>query len=75
MDERTEHHDRLNPVVEDILDRVTAGDFARMPERIGTRAMRAWLRLMANPHSHTAPADARYIKLALIGSMLWEPVA
>jgi hypothetical protein len=63
--------DRMDPLVVEILERVTVGDFGRMSERVSERAMRAWSRLIARPYGNYAKADARYVQLALTVSGLW----
>lgn len=57
--------------VDRILDNVTVGDIARLPDGVADRAMRAYLRLIANIHCPTAQADARYIELALTRYGVW----
>lgn len=58
--------------VDQVLDNVTVGDLGRLPDGVAERAMRAYLRLIANMHAITAPADARYVKLALQRYGLWD---
>lgn len=55
-----------------VLDTVTVGDIARLPDIVAERAMRSYLRLIANIHAPTARADARYIQLAMVRFGLWE---
>lgn len=57
--------------VDRILDNVTIGDLAKLPDEVAERALRAYLRLVGNMHSPAAPADARYIELALIRYGIW----
>lgn len=58
--------------VDRILDNVTVGDIARLPDGVADRAMRAYLRLIANIHAPSGQADARYIELALTRYGIWE---
>ena len=57
--------------VDRILHNVTVGDIARLPDGTADRAMRAYLRIIANIHAPTAQADARYIELALMRHGIW----
>ena len=58
--------------VDEVLERVTVGDLGRLPDGVAERAMRSYLRIIGNIHSITAPAEARYIKLALKQYGLWD---
>lgn len=58
--------------VDEVLQRVTVGDLGRLPDGVAERAMRSYLRIIGNIHSITAPAEARYIKLALKRYGLWD---
>lgn len=55
-----------------VLDNVTIGDLGRLPDGVAERAMRAYLRLIANIHAHTAVTDARYIQLAMVRAGIWQ---
>ena len=55
-----------------VLDNVTIGDLGRLPDGIAERAMRSYLRLIANIHAHTAVTDARYIQLAMVRAGIWQ---
>jgi hypothetical protein len=59
-------------LVDLVMDTVTVGDIGRLPDGIAERAMRAWLRIIANVNGHTSAADARYIELAMVRYGLWE---
>lgn len=58
--------------VDEVLQNVTVGDLGRLPDGVAERAMRSYLRIIGNIHAITAPAEARYIKLALKRHGLWD---
>lgn len=56
---------RIAPEVERALKTVTVGEIMMMPPDVTSRAISSFLRIVNNPYSETAIADACYLLLAV----------